>query len=310
MTIVDISQYIEHSHIVLDVKARTKEGVIAELVEKIYQKEGMATHPVSKEKACAEVVSREKTQTTAIGSGLAFPHARIDGWGQFKIAMGISRQGIDFDSVDKKPVKIIFLFISDSAEPYLVLQAMSAIIRFLNDQNNIEKLLKEDLSAQALADKFKKFYVSTPNQILARDLARPVKDITTLETPIDEATRIMHMKHIDILPVVDDCRRFCGELSCLEVFQYGMPDFFKQLNTISFVRHIDPFEKYFHIRKNLKVKDLYIKNVDVLFEDKTLVEIIFEMTVKKRSHLFVVREDKTLIGVIDRFTIIDKILFF
>ena len=64
------------------------------------------------------------------------------------------------------------------------------------------------------------------------------------------------------------------------------------------------------IGKNLKVKDLYVKDVDALVEDKTLVEIIFEMTVKKRSHLFVVKDDRTLIGVVDRFTIIDKILFF
>jgi len=310
MTLIDISQYIKHDHIVLDLKAKTNDEAIKELVDKIYEQAEMGSHPVDRDMVYAEVIDREKTQTTGIGNGLAFPHSRIAGWGQLKVAMGISREGIDFKSVDEKPVKIIFLLISDSQEPYLVLQAMSAIIRFLDGQNNIQAFLSQGFSAQAVVDKFKKSSVNTSTQILARDLARPVKNIVTLETSAEEATRMMHLNHIDILPVVDDHKRFCGELSCLEVFQYGMPDFFKQLNTVSFVRHIDPFEKYFHIGKNLKVKDLYVKDVEALVEDKTLVEIIFEMTVKKRSHLFVVKDDKTLIGVVDRFTIIDKILFF
>lgn len=310
MTTINISKYIQDDQIIADLKAGTKEEAIAELIDTIYGREDMSSHPVPQDKAYRELINRENTQTTAIGNNLAFPHARIDGWGEFRIAIGISRKGIQFDSVDGKPVKIIFMLISDAEEPYLVLQAMSAIIRFLNETGNIESMLKERLSARDLANKFRKSYINTPNQILAMDLTRPVEHIVTLDTLVEKATRIMHLNHIDILPVVNGGKKFCGEISCLDVFQYGMPDFFKQLNTISFVRHIDPFEKYFHLRKNLKVKDLYNGDVRALPKDETLVEIIFEMTVKNRSHLFVVEEDGTLMGVVDRFTIIDKILFF
>ena len=309
MTIIDISQYIKEPYIIADLNAKTQEDAIKELTAKIYEYDDMASHPVSLDMACHEVIKREKIQTTAVGNGVALPHARIEGWGPFKVVMGISREGIDFKSVDRLPVKILFLLISDSNEPYLVLQAMSAIVRFLMSHDNSQELLARRLSSRELADKFKGSSLNTPNQILARDLARPIKCRATLETSIEEATRTMHLNHVDILPVVDGRGRFCGELSCLEVFQYGMPDFFKQLNTISFIRHIDPFEKYFHFQKNLKVRDLYVKDVDVLHEDKTLVEIIFEMTVKQRSRLFVVGDDGALVGAIDRFTIIDKILF-
>ncbi len=310
MTIIDISQYVKDDHIIPDLKAGTKEEVIRQLIEKIYERPEMASHPVSPLAALSTVMDREKAQPTGIGNGLAFPHARIEGWGELRVVLGISREGVDFQSPDQSPAKIVCLLISDAQEPYLVLQAMSAIIRFLNSKGIVDNLLCEGCSAQKVVDQFRKSDVNAVNQILAKDLARPVKHIVTLDTSIKDATRTMHLHHIDILPVVDEQRRFCGELSCLEVFQYGMPDFFKQLNTISFVRHIDPFEKYFHLHKNLKVRDLYMKDVDVLYEDKTLVEIIFEMTVKKRSRLFVVEDDRTLIGAIDRFTIIDKILFF
>ena len=89
--------------------------------------------------------------------------------------------------------------------------------------------------------------------------------------------------------------------------QYGMPDFFKQLNTISFVRHIDPFEKYFKIKRDLKVRDVFADDSKPIQKDSTLIEVIFEMTVKNKSKLFMVDEDGTLAGVIDRFCIIDKI---
>ncbi len=120
----------------------------------------------------------------------------------------------------------------------------------------------------------------------------------------------MHLDRRSILPVVNENNRFYGEISCYDIFAFGMPDFFRQLQTISFVRHIDPFEKYFNIKKGLSVKDLDLKEGKGIKKDSTLLEIVFEMTVKKKSKLFIVEDDGTLSGVIDRFCIIDKILFF
>jgi predicted transcriptional regulator len=58
------------------------------------------------------------------------------------------------------------------------------------------------------------------------------------------------------------------------------------------------------------VKDVFVEDSKPIHKDSTLLEVIFEMTVKNKSKLFMVEEDGTLAGVIDRFCIIDKILFF
>ncbi|MGB2601727.1 MAG: PTS sugar transporter subunit IIA [Candidatus Omnitrophota bacterium] len=307
---IDISKYLNSESIIPDLKASTKEEAIRALVDRIFEDKPVRDCPVGQEEACEEVIKRENLQTTGIGNGLAFPHARIEGWGDFAMSMAVSKGGIDFTSLDGKPVKFIFLLISSPNAPYVILQTMSAIIRFLSDMGHGEDILENPVRIQEILERFLEKDIEATEQILARDIARPVMNYVSLDTPVEEVTRTMHLNRHDILPVVDENNKFCGEISCCEIFEYGMPHFFKQLNTISFVRHIDPFENYFKIKRDLKVKDIFMDGSNPIQKDNTLLEVIFEMTVKKRSKLFMVDEDGTLAGVIDRFCIIDKILFF
>jgi PTS system nitrogen regulatory IIA component len=307
---IDIGSLIDPQAIVTGLEAGSKEEVIRLLVERLLKVRARKGPVPDMDAVLEEVLSREAVQTTGLGNGLAFPHARIEGWGAFGIAIGVLRSAVEFNSVDGQPVRIICLFVSDILEPYIILQSMSAFVRFLSQPEHVDGLLDPAITPDDIAARFRRSRVNSSELIYAGDIARPVEHTVDLATPIEEVTRIMHLNQLDILPVVDDHNRLCGEVSCLEVFRYGLPDFFNQLNTISFVRHIDPFEKYFRIKRNLTVRDLYNPDPAVLTRDRTLVEIIFELTVKGRSKLFVVAADKTLIGSIDRFTVIDKILFF
>lgn len=307
---IETTEYLNKSLIIHDLGPCTKEGAIKALVEKIFEGRKGSDFPLSKESTFDAVMERESQQTTGIGNSLAFPHARIGGWEKFSMAMGICREGIDFDSLDKVPVNYVFVLISSHDEPYIVLQMMSTLIRFLVEDRYGEKIIKENLSSEDIINALEGAEKREEGQIIAGDLARPSEDVVRINTSVEELSKKMHLDHFDILPVVNDEGKFCGEVSCLDIFKYGMPDFFNNLNTISFVRHIDPFEKYFRIRGNLRVKDIYEKGGSAIPKDSTLLEVIFEMTVKNKAKLFVVEEDGTLLGVIDRFCIIDKILFF
>ncbi|MDE3055338.1 MAG: PTS sugar transporter subunit IIA [Verrucomicrobiota bacterium] len=64
----------------------------------------------SKEAFRAAVFYREKLVSTGIGVGVAIPHAKIKSCTQFSIAIGIQRQkGIEWESIDLSPVRLIFL---------------------------------------------------------------------------------------------------------------------------------------------------------------------------------------------------------
>ena len=296
--------------IVPDLSSGTKEDAIRKLTDRSFEVLPLTEFVPDRLDIYRAVMEREELQSTGVGSGLAFPHARIEGWGDLTVCMGISRRDLDFNSIDGKPVHFVFLMISSPDQPYIILRAMSSIIHFMSGIDYGRDFLREKVSIDTIVSRFSVLSETIPDRILAKNIMRPVSWKVAVNTSMEEVTKEMHLNRVDRLPVVDDENRFCGEISCLEIFQYSMPEFFNKLETISFVRHIDPFEKYFRIRRTLKVKDVYLKDMTPIAEDSTLLEIIFEMTVRKRSKLFVVSENGELAGVIDRFSIIDKILFF
>lgn len=89
------------------------------------------------------LLDREKLTSTGIGNGIALPHLRKPSsrfvYGP-KIIIGISRKGIDFNSLDKKPVHIIFLILTDSEIVHL--RVMAKLTNMLRENNILEKLKK------------------------------------------------------------------------------------------------------------------------------------------------------------------------
>lgn len=71
------------------------------------------------------VREREAVMSTGIGSGVAIPHVRIDAIRKASVGVGISQEGIDFNTLDNKPVHIVVLFAmpSGSQKEYLGLLA-------------------------------------------------------------------------------------------------------------------------------------------------------------------------------------------
>ena len=95
------------------------------------------------------VVRREHIQTTGIGHGVAAAHGQTDGVGEVKIALGISRTGIDYHSVDGEPVHLLFVLATppDNHRDYLT--ALSGICR-LSKRQFFSDLLTRDMTEQEL----------------------------------------------------------------------------------------------------------------------------------------------------------------
>jgi CBS domain-containing protein len=148
-------------------------------------------------------------------------------------------------------------------------------------------------------------------EITAKDIMRPYVAFVSPENTFHEAARELHRHHLDSMPIIDTEKVFYGAISCYDLFSFGLPDFFNNLHVISFVKHMNPFEKYFDVDDTLKLHDLIKdkpKSELIISANATLMEIIFEMTVKNKEFLYVLSDDGKLRGVIDRYSIIDKII--
>ena len=108
-----------------------------------------------REEAVASLRHREETMSTGVGFGIAIPHASCDAVTEVTACFGRSEAGIDFESLDGKPVHFIVLFLVPKDQFQTHLRTLAAIAKFLNDPN-VRKELGEAADASAILAVFGK----------------------------------------------------------------------------------------------------------------------------------------------------------
>lgn len=107
---MSLSPLLLRDRINLDLKAKTKEDVVNDLVL-------MVKNGADAELLASTLLKREELGSTGIGRGIAIPHCRSLIVDKLEIAVGRSSKGINFTSIDKKPVHIIFLIVAPPQDP-------------------------------------------------------------------------------------------------------------------------------------------------------------------------------------------------
>ena len=77
------------------------------------------------------LVERETMGSTGLGGGLAIPHCKVRELTDVVVAIGISRNGVEFHSDDGQPVTVLFVVLSPAESPALHLQALARISRVI-----------------------------------------------------------------------------------------------------------------------------------------------------------------------------------
>jgi nitrogen PTS system EIIA component len=88
-----------------------------------------------------KLVEREQLGSTGVGSGVAIPHCKLKGLSEVVMAVGISREGIDFGAIDTRPVRLFFVVVSPTDAPAAHLQVLAAISRWLKKDSHVNRLL-------------------------------------------------------------------------------------------------------------------------------------------------------------------------
>ena len=110
------------------------------------------TKEVSKEKDLAKAINdRERILSTGIGQGIAIPHAKIASVSKFVAAVGVSRDGIPFDSLDGKPANIIVMIAGPEGENTEYLRILSRFTGLLKPEENRKRIMASKNADQVLA---------------------------------------------------------------------------------------------------------------------------------------------------------------
>ena len=146
MKICDI---LKQDKIITELKGESKEEVINELLDLF--KNDSRVIDISKVKKA--VIEREKIMTTAIGKLIAIPHAKSDAVMEMIAAFGKFVQPFDFDSLDNKPVYLVFLFVSTTNLAADHLKLLSRISKMM-DNDEFRKNLLTASSAEEIFELF------------------------------------------------------------------------------------------------------------------------------------------------------------
>jgi PTS system nitrogen regulatory IIA component len=133
-----INEILTLESILAEVKANNKENSIKELAEFLCQNHAIA----DKSELVRVLLEREKLGSTGIGENVAIPHAKMKGLNQIIAAFGISKNGVEFDSLDQKPVNFIFVLLAPENATGTHLKALARISRLLKNQELKSNLLK------------------------------------------------------------------------------------------------------------------------------------------------------------------------
>lgn len=143
MTIGDL---LNEDLIIENLQGKNKYEVIEELVD-VLVKAGKITN---RKMALNDLLEREQYLSTGLEKGLAVPHAKTSAARELIISFGISRQGLDFDSLDGKPAHFIFLVLSprDTSGPHI--KILAQITRNFRDEEVRRRLLEAKNKSEIL----------------------------------------------------------------------------------------------------------------------------------------------------------------
>ena len=136
-----ITDLLKKDSIDLNVEASNKEEVLKKAVE-LMNKNGNIT---DKDKYLELVMKREEEGSTGIGEEIAIPHGKGDSISAPGLAAMVIPNGVDFESLDGKPVKLLFLIAAPNTKENVHLEVLSRLSTLLMD----EKFRKELLNAKS-----------------------------------------------------------------------------------------------------------------------------------------------------------------
>ncbi len=141
-----IEKLLREDRIILDLKAKDKEGVLREMIS-------VLNLPKDKEDLLFNsLMQREKLGSTGIGKGIAIPHCRSVAVDNITLVIGISKNGVDFESLDGKPVHLLFMLVATPMDPSM---------QYLTALGNIARIARGLASEESLRTDF-----SSPKEVI------------------------------------------------------------------------------------------------------------------------------------------------
>jgi len=142
-----IEEFIFPELVSTELKGKTKIEILDELSRMLSFK----CNAVESADIAKVLIERERLASTGIGEGVAIPHGKMAGVEKVYAALGLTGAGVDFESIDGKPVNIFIALLAPENSTGDHLKALARVSRVFRDRGFRQKLLKSQSSQEAYA---------------------------------------------------------------------------------------------------------------------------------------------------------------
>ena len=286
--------FLAEGNIIAGSKAESASEVIAELVRLLAKNTaGLDANVITE-----DVMMREKRMPTVISSGLAVPHARTEQVDRLLVGMATSRKGIDFNVPGMGVVHVIILVLTPADDPGLHLQVLSALANDFKEPKVVNEVA--DLAnAKSVLNYFTCSQLELPQFLRARDVMNPVPLTLKENNTLNEAIEVFATKNADEIPVVDDSNEIRGVVSLADLLKFSLPEHLLWMDDLSLIYRFQPFSEVLQTADETKVADFMHEEYIAEQEDIPAVQLAKLFLVHKVQKLFVVKEERTLSGIVE-----------
>jgi fructose-specific phosphotransferase system IIA component len=146
-----IGDILTENMVVTGLKGSTKDDIIDAMIELVSK----SPKVIDKEKVREAIFDREKIMSTGVGNGFAIPHGKTDAVSDIVAAFAVTQEPIDYQSLDEKPVRLVFLLVGKDNMVGPHIKLLSRISRLMNKEE-FRKRLVELSTPQEILETFKK----------------------------------------------------------------------------------------------------------------------------------------------------------
>lgn len=297
-----LANLLDEELVTHNLSATTKHDAIVELLRKIETKYPKYNY----EAILKSIFEREEIENTSYGRGIAFPHARTDEVEDMFVAVGVSPKGIKDKTPDGKLVHVVCLMLTPSNIAKLYLQTLSAFAAFARNQENIAQIVKAT-SPGAVIDAVWESSARVEKELTAKDIMHHNIISIKPDDTLKDVANLMFRHRLSALAVIDDDNNLLGSITDKELIQAALPDFKTLISNLNYSLDVEPFEELLKKEDKIKVKQLYVKDHEVVTRDAKIVEVAAMMLFKDLRRVFVVEGTK-LVGILLRKDIVNMII--
>jgi len=132
-----IEKFLDEDLIIVMDNVENKFAIIEKMLDQALRKGVIMT----REPILHKIREREELESTGVVEGIAIPHARTEAVKDLLMIIGVIKEGLDFNSLDGKPVHIVFLIVAPEEAKSKYIQVLARISRMCRQEDFRKTLL-------------------------------------------------------------------------------------------------------------------------------------------------------------------------